>query len=109
MRFTVLITVYDLYTHNSQIFIFSLDGPLNTSPDTDIFVWQSRKILNQTCPQRTSDIFILIFYVYEFYLSVCLCAMCVPGTHGGQKRTSDPLELELDMVVSCHASTRNQM
>jgi hypothetical protein len=25
----------------------------------------------------------------------CLCTMCLPGIHGGQKRVSDPLELGL--------------
>ncbi|KRY97581.1 hypothetical protein T11_4401 [Trichinella zimbabwensis] len=29
----------------------------------------------------------------------------MPGAHGGQKRASDPLELELQMVVSHHNLT----
>ena len=28
-------------------------------------------------------------------LYVCMCTMCVPGTFGGQKRVSEPLELKL--------------
>lgn len=31
-----------------------------------------------------------------------MCPICVPGAHGGQKRVLDSLELELQMVVSCH-------
>lgn len=32
----------------------------------------------------------------------------MPGSQGGQKRTSDALELELEMVVRCNVSARNQ-
>lgn len=35
-----------------------------------------------------------------FCMHVCLCAMCVPGTYKCQKRAPDPLELELQIVVS---------
>lgn len=28
--------------------------------------------------------------------------------HGGQKKTSDPVELELQMVLSYHVGARNQ-
>lgn len=28
------------------------------------------------------------------FLRVNMCTMCVPGDRGGQKRVSDPLELE---------------
>ena len=33
--------------------------------------------------------------------------MHMPGAQGGQKMMSDPLELELLMVVSCHVGARN--
>lgn len=36
-------------------------------------------------------------------LLACVCVfvcMCRPGTFGGQKRMSDPLELKIQMVVS---------
>ena len=39
-------------------------------------------------------------YVWMFCLHVCLCITCMPGAHRGQKRASDSLELELQMVVS---------
>ena len=29
-----------------------------------------------------------------------MCTMCFPGAHGGQKKASDPLKLDLQMVVS---------
>jgi hypothetical protein len=35
-------------------------------------------------------------------LSTCLCTMCVPDDHGGQKKALGPLVLELKMVVSHH-------
>ena len=35
--------------------------------------------------------------------------MCMPGAHTGQKRVSDPLELELQMSMSHHAGAENQI
>jgi hypothetical protein len=37
-----------------------------------------------------------------------LCAMCVFGTWGDQKRASDPLELEFYMVVSHYVGAEKQ-
>lgn len=34
-------------------------------------------------------------------MSECLCTVFMYGAHGGQKRTFDPLKLELEIVVSC--------
>lgn len=39
---------------------------------------------------------------------ICLCATCGPGAHKGQERTPDPLDLELDMVVSHNVGPRNR-
>ena len=33
--------------------------------------------------------------------------VCVPGNHRSEKRASDPLKLELQMVVRCHAGAGN--
>lgn len=41
-------------------------------------------------------------------LHMCLCTMCMSGDQRGPKAASDPLEGELQMVVSCHISARNQ-
>lgn len=43
---------------------------------------------------------------WMFYLRVCLCSTCLPGTQGIQRRASDPLTLELQTVVSLHLGTR---
>ena len=45
-------------------------------------------------------------------ISVCVylcggCHMCGEGVHGGQKRVSDPLELELHRDGSCHVGAGN--
>lgn len=45
---------------------------------------------------------------YMFFLSVYLCTMCMPDTHRGQKRVSNPLELELWMVVNHHVGAGSQ-
>lgn len=38
---------------------------------------------------------------------MCVCATCMCITHGGQKRASGPVELNLQMVVSCLVGTGN--
>lgn len=39
--------------------------------------------------------FFKILYVYECFVYMYRYNMCVPGTHGGQKRVKDTLEIEL--------------
>ena len=56
-------------------------------------------------------IFLRCAYFY-FIVYVCLCVLCVyrmyvSGAQGGRKRELDRLDLELQMVVSCHAGDRN--
>ena len=41
-----------------------------------------------------------------FCLYVCICTAYVLGGHGGQKKVLDPLELQLQMVVRYHDSSR---
>lgn len=43
-----------------------------------------------------------------FCLHACLCTMYKPGAHRGQEKTGDPLELEIQVAVSCHVDTENQ-
>lgn len=52
------------------------------------------------------NLFSKTFFPFTLYgclacKSVCLCTTCMTGAHGGQK-VLDPLELELQMFVSCH-------
>lgn len=39
---------------------------------------------------------------------VCVLHLCVLGAHGSQRKASDPLEMELQMVVNYHVGTWNQ-
>lgn len=41
-----------------------------------------------------------ILFIY-FFLWVCVCSTCA-GSYRDQKKTSDPLELEFQLVVSHH-------
>ena len=41
-----------------------------------------------------------VLCVWVFCLHVCLCNTCMLGTYRSQKKMSDPLHLELQMVVS---------
>ena len=38
---------------------------------------------------------------------VCLCTMCAPGACNSKKKALDPLELELQVVVSHHVGSVN--
>ena len=51
----------------------------------------------------------LLNYSYEwvFCLYACLCPMCMSGAHGSQKWMLDPLELEVQMVMSLYVGAGN--
>lgn len=62
---------------------------------------------------RVGDTSLLMTWEAQLDMGVCMCVftvfecfacvyVCVPDAHGGQKRASDPLELELKIVVSRH-------
>lgn len=46
------------------------------------------------------------YYVYGFPHDVCMCTMCVLGGFGQQERLADPLELELQLVLSHSVSAK---
>lgn len=43
-----------------------------------------------------------------FYLHVPMCITCMTGTHGGLKRASEPLKLELWVVEGSHVGAGNR-
>ena len=45
--------------------------------------------------------------MYECFTFMYVCALHVYSTHRNQKRASDPLELELQTVMSCPTRARN--
>lgn len=49
-----------------------------------------------------------VSYVNECFACVCLCASCVPGACGGQKKLLNPRELELQMFVGHCVGPRYQ-
>jgi hypothetical protein len=63
---------------------------------------------------RKQFIFYLVLYlnfilcVWLFCLHVCLCTTCMPCACRGQKRASDPLEVELKTVGRHHVGAGNQ-
>lgn len=44
--------------------------------------------------------FISHVFVFVFCLYMCLCSICVPDAHGREKRVSDVIKLELQVIVS---------
>jgi hypothetical protein len=60
------------------------------------------KIQYKTYKKKASKLGVLGFFilcVWMFCLHVYLCPICVPGTHGGQKRVSDPWEAIVNWVL----------
>lgn len=58
--------------------------------------------------KELSGIFNLILCLRVFCLHMCMYTVCVPHARGGQKRPTDALELEIQMVISHHWGTRNE-
>lgn len=48
-----------------------------------------------------------MLYVCTYLPGNILCAMCIPGAQGGQKKVLDPFDLELQVVVSPHVCVWN--
>lgn len=42
-----------------------------------------------------------------FWMHVCLCTAFMPGSHRGQKKVLDALNLELETILSYHVGIRN--
>lgn len=57
-------------------------------------------------PKKTRTFFVCLFLTIFLYMGSC--AMPVPGTLRGQKLVLDPLELELQVIISYHVGTGNQ-
>lgn len=50
---------------------------------------------------------LLIFVFCAWLLPACVYIICVPGAREGQKRGSNPLEMELQVIVSYHVGCEN--
>lgn len=50
-----------------------------------------------------------MFYGYFTRMYVCVNHTCVSTPHQGQKRTSDHLELKLNMLVTSHVDAGNKL
>lgn len=46
-------------------------------------------------------------YAYMSVYVLCICTMFKTGAHEGQKRELDSLEVELQLLMSCHMSAGN--
>jgi hypothetical protein len=48
-----------------------------------------------------------LFWVHAFFcLHVCMCSRCVQCLRRVEQAILDPLEVELQMIVSCHVGSR---
>lgn len=60
------------------------------------------------CLLSLVDLFINVLCVQIFCLHVCLCSTSMSGACKGQKGALDPLELDMEPVVSYHVDARSQ-
>lgn len=54
-----------------------------------------------------AGMYVYVSYVYMHH--VCICIMCVLSAYRGQKKTSDPLKLELKTAVSYRIAARSSV
>lgn len=66
---------------------------------------------HQISLQMTIFFFYNAYYMYVIILlsCMCVCVACLPGSHGSQKRLFDLPELELKLLVNCHAGAENKL
>lgn len=57
--------------------------------------------------EELTDSWYLIGLYEMFCLCIRVCTVCVPSAHRDQKGMSDPLELQLTMVVNHYVSAGN--
>lgn len=50
---------------------------------------------------------IFLMYINAFPACICMCTEYMSGDHGGQKKASDLLKVEIHIVVSCHVDAGN--
>lgn len=107
----------DQPTSNTCLFLTSVDGrpappmrgQLRRQAQREklaVSGWNSSKAMFIIGGGELKSSFILAFSKIDFYLYVlclyeCVSTACVPAACRGQRRVLDPLELELQMVVSC--------
>ena len=67
--------------------------------------------ISTLCLQTLEAIFSSFLKDYFMCMTVCLhvylCAVCLPGACRDQKRVSDTLEEDVQVVVSCHVGAGN--
>lgn len=100
-----------LYVVSMQLILNYCSLSTPTTPEAVCFLLSSpRELMGKLLMRRESAYSILInikcsifkkfegdiyfIYISVFSWHVCLCTMCVVRTHRGQKRGSDPLQLE---------------
>ena len=59
-------------------------------------------------PFRFFYIYLFLFYVLACFACLSVCEPCTCSTHSGQKRASDPLELELQELESHPVGAGNE-
>ena len=80
-------------------------------PNPSRMLWSLRhtKLLFNRDPQLGNNFaYIFYYFIYMSVLPICL-SVCHAHARGSQKRSLDPLELQLEMVVSCHVGAGNKI
>lgn len=61
---------------------------------------------NEQWKSQVEHFFIICVYKFS-YVPECVCGACVCNTHRHLKKVLKPLELELQVAVSCHIGAWN--
>lgn len=95
--------------------VWSTGAAVSMSDPSDVSTWpQHIFTIPDKLPQMHSRFMasflkkcFYILWILVFGVHACLCTMCMPVAHEGQKGALDSLELELSTVVSHNLGARD--
>lgn len=83
------------YKFTCQLQSFAAPPPLPGPGHMNRYIPQSHSLLFSFLYRSVLDLLILLFFIRVFCLHVYVCTTCMPGAHGGQKRSLDSLGQEI--------------
>jgi hypothetical protein len=87
------------YVFKTWFFIFCSHLRKKFNQTTFKILYSAKVPLLRSVDSRLKVYLFSFICVWVFCLRECLCTRCMPDTHRGQKRVSNPLRLDLEMVV----------
>lgn len=96
---------WQVFLHGSGEMVHQVKAPghVLSNPGSPLSGIIERTVIKNSLPSSPFEganlTFLLLFYVYEYCVCMCVHVLYVNGDLGGQKTVSDPFELELQTTV----------